>query len=87
MNMYAVPNPGIPGCPPGLEYLIQVSTGKISRFIYHVHYFVTLVDVICIFISRNATTSLFSTCFLDYCYIIVIKICMHCYSVHLVYRL
>lgn len=24
MNMYSVPNPGIPGCPPGLEYLTQV---------------------------------------------------------------
>ncbi|XP_028290306.1 phospholipid scramblase 2 [Gouania willdenowi] len=24
MNMYAVPIPGIPGCPPGLEYLTQV---------------------------------------------------------------
>lgn len=24
MNMYAVNNPGIPGCPPGLEYLTQV---------------------------------------------------------------
>ncbi|KAK5602741.1 Phospholipid scramblase 1 [Crenichthys baileyi] len=24
MNMYAVPSPGIPGCPPGLEYLAQV---------------------------------------------------------------
>ncbi|XP_036073344.1 phospholipid scramblase 1 isoform X3 [Oryzias melastigma] len=24
MNMYAVPSPGIPGCPPGLEYLTQV---------------------------------------------------------------
>lgn len=24
MNMYMVPNPGMPGCPPGLEYLTQV---------------------------------------------------------------
>uniref|UniRef100_A0A3Q2XWU5 Phospholipid scramblase n=1 Tax=Hippocampus comes TaxID=109280 RepID=A0A3Q2XWU5_HIPCM len=24
MNMYQVPSPGIPGCPPGLEYLTQV---------------------------------------------------------------
>ncbi|XP_067234375.1 phospholipid scramblase 2 isoform X4 [Chanodichthys erythropterus] len=24
MHMYMVPNPGIPGCPPGLEYLTQV---------------------------------------------------------------
>ncbi|XP_071270189.1 phospholipid scramblase 1 isoform X3 [Salvelinus alpinus] len=24
MNMYQVPNPGLPGCPPGLEYLTQV---------------------------------------------------------------
>uniref|UniRef100_A0A3B5LV69 Phospholipid scramblase n=1 Tax=Xiphophorus couchianus TaxID=32473 RepID=A0A3B5LV69_9TELE len=24
MNMYAVPSPGIPGCPPGLEYLTTV---------------------------------------------------------------
>ncbi|KAF7667073.1 hypothetical protein LDENG_00079400 [Lucifuga dentata] len=24
MDMYTVPNPGIPGCPPGLEYLTQV---------------------------------------------------------------
>uniref|UniRef100_A0A3Q0SMH6 Phospholipid scramblase n=1 Tax=Amphilophus citrinellus TaxID=61819 RepID=A0A3Q0SMH6_AMPCI len=26
MNMYAVPSPGIPGCPPGLEYLTQVGS-------------------------------------------------------------
>lgn len=37
--MYAVPNPGLPGCPPGLEYLTQVSTRKTQRFIYQVHYF------------------------------------------------
>ncbi|XP_077100271.1 phospholipid scramblase 1 isoform X2 [Siphateles boraxobius] len=24
MNMYMVPNPAIPGCPPGLEYLTQM---------------------------------------------------------------
>lgn len=30
MNMYSLPSQGIPGCPPGLEYLTQVSTN-----VYH----------------------------------------------------
>lgn len=35
MNMYSMPNPGIPGCPPGLEYLTQVRQATVC---YHRNY-------------------------------------------------
>lgn len=38
MNMYAVPSPGIPGCPPGLEYLTQVSTVRCVTQINYILY-------------------------------------------------
>lgn len=45
MNMYSVPSPGIPGCPPGLEYLTQVDVTRSSHTLHFVTWAVSAAFV------------------------------------------
>lgn len=54
MNMYSVPNSGMPGCPPGLEYLTQVGTGRIQRLIFLSSVSLHFVMFICAIVSMKS---------------------------------